>query len=53
MNTDSQPKSESSNPATVLELYRQLQSQQDEIDQLKQDLRVAIDAYRELLIRQK
>lgn len=53
MNTDSQPKNESSSPGTVLELYRQLQQQQDEIEQLKDDLKTAINAYRELIVRQK
>lgn len=53
MSTDSPPKNESSSPTVVLELYRQLQMQQDEIEQLKLDLRTAIDAYRALLIRQK
>jgi hypothetical protein len=49
MNTDSQPRNGSLNPGNVLELYRQLQEQQDEIEQLKADLRTAIDAYRALL----
>lgn len=49
MNTDSRQKNGLSSPDIVLELYRQLQEQQDEIEQLKDDLRTAIDAYRALL----